>query len=143
MANAADPWSEITEILDELTGNAAQIREFLASRRPEDGDSVTYAALERMLKTRDACVERAKKVRAAMEAGRGSEPNGWREEFETKVAAFLEVEAENQKNFDRLSGFYKDKLKQNKQAADTISAYQQQLQTALDMNVGSTFNQAQ
>lgn len=133
---------EILSALETLTGNAKEVKAYLATRHPEEGGTLVYTPLEPMLKVRDEQIERLKKAEAEL-TPQDRQDAAWVSAVASAGKVLADLEAQNNAKLDELAGFYKGKLKNAKQARDTVTAYKQEYQTMMDMNVGSFFNQAQ
>lgn len=133
---------QVLSALEKLIGNGEEIKSYLATRHPEEGAALVYSPLEPLLKKRDEEIEALKKAEAQLTA-QDRQDAAWRESLAGTARKLSDLEAQNNAKLQELADFYKGKLKNAKQARDTVSAYKQEYQTIMDMNVGSIFNQAQ
>lgn len=141
MAYAA-VWQDMIGALDALIENAQSVYEYLQTRHPEQGGRLVYTPLEPLIEARDETISLIRKTQEALETA-GSAPAGWQDAVNEKVARFQMLDGRNNDRFDELAAFYKDKLRAATQSRETVTAYKQQYQTAMDMTVGSLLNKVQ
>lgn len=139
MAYAA-AWQDMITALDDLIENAEAVNDFLQTRHPEEGGYLTYEPLEPLLKTRDDSINLIRKTQDALKTA-GAAPDGWQDAVNEKIVQFQLLDGQNNDKLNELADFYKGRLKATKQSRDTVTAYKQQYQTAMDMAVGGLLNE--
>ncbi|MBD5559233.1 MAG: hypothetical protein HDQ87_02575 [Clostridia bacterium] len=138
----ASAWQDMTDALDGLIENAQAVHDYLQTRHPEEGGHLVYTPLEPLIEARDKSIDLIRKTQEALKSA-GQAPAGWQDAINEKVVRFQQLDGLNQAKFGELADFYKGKLRAAKQSRDTVSAYKQQYQTAIDMSVGGLLNKVQ
>ena len=133
-------WQDMLTALDGLNKNAKAVNDFLQTRRPEQGGHLVYTPLEPLIKARDEFMDLIRKTQDALKNA-GNAPEGWQEAVKEKVKQFDQLESLNNAKLNELADYYKGRLQAAKQSRDTVSAYKQQYQTAMDMSIGGLLNE--